>query len=212
RPAGRQHGRRPGGTPAPAGRRRTMSESGAAGASVVDAGPGMSAPTPSRERRGWRVVRAAAVLAVAALLLGTMIGPVRLGAGEVLRVLAAALGLADVPDLGYKAQVLLSVRLPRVALAAAAGAALAISGAVMQGMFRNPLADPGLIGVSAGGALAAVAVIVLGPGMLAFLGATGLPVAAFLGALAATGLIYRVSLFDGRVVITMMLLAGVAAN
>src|SRR5690606_38540304 len=73
-------------------------------------------------------------------------------------------------------------------------------------------ADPGLIGVSAGGALAAVAVIVLGPGMLAFLGAAGLPAAAFLGALAATGLIYRVSLFDGRVVITMMLLAGVAAN
>lgn len=192
-----------------------MSGAGAVGASSpkrpADAAGEVVRPV-SREHRGRRLVWLAAGLALAALLAGIMIGPVRLGIGEVTRGLAAALGLVDASDLGFKAQVLQTVRLPRVVLAAAAGAALSVSGAVMQGMFRNPLADPGLIGVSAGGALAAVAVIVLGPGLLAALGGFALPFAAFLGALATTGLIYRVSLFDGRVVIPTMLLSGVAAN
>ncbi|MEB2317923.1 MAG: iron ABC transporter permease [Pseudomonadota bacterium] len=189
-----------------------MNGAGAAGASPAGKADGAAARPVSRERRGRRLVRMAAGLAFLALFAGIMIGPVRLGVGEVLLGLAGALGLADASELGYKAQVLQTVRLPRVLLAAAAGAALSVSGAVMQGMFRNPLADPGLIGVSAGGALAAVAVIVLGPGLLAVFGGFALPLAAFLGSLATTGLIYRVSQFDGRVVIPVMLLSGVAAN
>ncbi|MFA7504339.1 MAG: iron ABC transporter permease [Burkholderiaceae bacterium] len=189
-----------------------MNGAGTAGAPALAAGSDGAVRPTARERRGRRLVWAAAVLAILALLLGVMIGPVRLGVGDVVRGLAGALALADASELGFKAQVLQSVRLPRVVLAAAAGAALSVSGAVMQGMFRNPLADPGLIGVSAGGALAAVAVIVLGPGLLAGFGGLALPIAAFLGSLLTTGLIYRVSLFDGRVVIPTMLLSGVAAN
>jgi iron complex transport system permease protein len=97
-----------------------------------------------------------------------------------------------------------------------AGAALGASGAAMQGFFRNPLADPGLIGVSAGGAVAAGFGIVLGGGLLAALPQAvvplALPLAAFAGALAVVLSIYRLSLLDGRVIVATMLLAGVAAN
>lgn len=106
------------------------------------------------------------------------------------------------------------IRLPRIVLGALIGAVLGMSGAAMQGLFRNPLADPGIIGVSAGAALAAVAVIVLGDRVLAFLpaamGPLLLPLAAFLGALVTMTSIYFLSLHEGRVVVATMLLAGVA--
>jgi iron complex transport system permease protein len=89
------------------------------------------------------------------------------------------------------------IRLPRVILGVLVGAALAVSGAVMQGLFRNPLADPGLIGVSAGASLGAVAVIVLGATLLApltaLLGTLALPLAAFCGGLATTLVLYQVA-------------------
>ncbi|TIW85058.1 MAG: iron ABC transporter, partial [Mesorhizobium sp.] len=89
------------------------------------------------------------------------------------------------------------IRLPRIILGMLVGAALAVSGAVMQGLFRNPLADPGLIGVSAGSSLGAVAVIVLGATILApvtaVLGTLALPLAAFCGGLATTLVLYQVA-------------------
>ncbi len=106
------------------------------------------------------------------------------------------------------------IRLPRSILAVLIGAALAVSGAVMQGLFRNPLADPGLVGVSAGAALGAVSVIVLGgtalAGVTAWLGIHALPLAAFLGALAATTMLYRISTRRGQTSVATMLLAGIA--
>ena len=85
---------------------------------------------------------------------------------------------------------LIDIRLPRLLLGAFVGAALAVAGAMMQGMFRNPLADPGLIGVSSGAALAAVATIALGNGLAApwtkAFGVYALPVSAFCGGFAAT--------------------------
>jgi iron complex transport system permease protein len=94
------------------------------------------------------------------------------------------------------------------------GAALAVSGAAMQGLFRNPLADPGLIGVSAGGALGAVSVIVLGASVTASvapsLAAGAVPIAAFVGALAATLLVKRLATRDGRTDVATLLLAGIA--
>ena len=110
--------------------------------------------------------------------------------------------------------VLWDIRLPRVILAAAVGAALAVSGAVLQGLFRNPLADPGLVGVSAGAGLGAVVAIVLGgllPGAIAAgLGPYLVPVAAFLGGWGATMLLYRLSTRRGRTSVATMLLAGIA--
>ncbi len=106
------------------------------------------------------------------------------------------------------------IRLPRVVLGALVGAALAVSGAVMQGLFRNPLADPGLIGVSAGASLGAVSVIVLGGTLLAplsaVLGTFSLPLAAFVGGLATTLVLYQVATRQGRTSVATMLLAGIA--
>lgn len=106
------------------------------------------------------------------------------------------------------------IRLPRVVLGVLVGASLAVSGAVMQGLFRNPLADPGLIGVSAGASLGAVLVIVVGATVLApvttALGTFSLPIAAFLGGLAATLILYNVATRQGRTSVATMLLAGIA--
>jgi len=106
------------------------------------------------------------------------------------------------------------IRMPRVALGCLIGAALAVSGAVMQGLFRNPLADPGLVGVSSGAGLGAVAMIVLGTTALApvttMLGIYALPAAAFVGGLVVTLLLYRVSTRRGQTSVATMLLAGIA--
>ncbi|KAA3449257.1 iron ABC transporter [Mesorhizobium sp. SARCC-RB16n] len=106
------------------------------------------------------------------------------------------------------------IRLPRVILGVLVGAALAVSGAVMQGLFRNPLADPGLIGVSAGSSLGAVAVVVLGGTMLAplaaLLGTLALPLAAFFGGLATTLVLYQIATRRGQTSVATMLLAGIA--
>lgn len=115
---------------------------------------------------------------------------------------------------GHEALVLLDIRLPRTLLAMYVGAALAVSGAIMQGMFRNPLADPGLIGVSSGAALFAVAMIAFGdayvPFLKAALGVHALPVAAFAGGLAATTVLIGLT-SRGRATSTgTLLLAGVA--
>ncbi|WP_157016197.1 FecCD family ABC transporter permease [Mesorhizobium xinjiangense] len=110
--------------------------------------------------------------------------------------------------------IIYEIRLPRVVLGILIGAALAVSGAVMQGLFRNPLADPGIVGVSAGAGLGAISVIVLGTTSLAplvqWLGIYALPFAAFLGGLATTLLLYRVATRRGQTSIATMLLAGIA--
>lgn len=110
--------------------------------------------------------------------------------------------------------VLFDIRLPRLAMGLLVGAALAVSGAVMQGLFRNPLADPGLVGVGAGAGLGAIIAIVLGASLpaavsLAF-GHYIVPVAAFLGGWVATIVLYQVSTSHGRTSVAMMLLAGIA--
>jgi iron complex transport system permease protein len=162
-------------------------------------------------RRGARLLLPALSLALlGALLLGVGIGPVAVPPEVALAVL---LGKAGVPlDIAVSPQqeaVLWSIRLPRVLLGALAGAALAVSGALLQGVFRNPLADPGLIGVSSGAALGAVAVIVLG---VAPLGLFTLPLAAFVMGTATTLLVYRLAQQHGQTDVTTMLLIGLALN
>lgn len=108
--------------------------------------------------------------------------------------------------------VLSVIRLPRVLLACVVGASLAVSGAAMQGLFRNPLADPGLIGISSGAALAVAAMIVLVGPVTGILGLYGISVAAFIGGLAAALLIFQFSHLSGTFSVTYMLLAGIAIN
>jgi iron complex transport system permease protein len=132
--------------------------------------------------------------------------------------LPAALGLTDgggdQATLARDMLVLWSVRLPRIVVAAIIGALLAAGGAIMQGLFRNPLADPGLVGVSSGGALGAATVIVIGDRLLGDVaGALPfplLPVAAFVGALATTYALHRIATRENRTSIAMFLLAGLA--
>jgi len=110
--------------------------------------------------------------------------------------------------------VLFDIRLPRLLTGLLVGASLAVSGAVMQGLFRNPLADPGIVGVGAGAGLGAVLAIVLGgflpPVILAVASIHLVPVAAFIGGWASTLILYRVSTRAGRTSVATMLLAGIA--
>lgn len=151
------------------------------------------------------------------ILLSAGIGAMGIAPGQVLAILGDQIGIS-LPwtyDDG-QANVLLAVRLPRVCLGILIGGGLAASGAAMQGLFRNPLADPGLIGVSSGAALGAVSMIVLG-------GAVGhslpsilqmyLPsAAAFLGSLVVTIAVYRLASFAARGNVAVMLLIGIAMN
>lgn len=113
-----------------------------------------------------------------------------------------------------EAVILWEIRAPRTLLGACVGAALAVSGAVMQGLFRNPLADPGLLGVSAGAGLGALLAIVVGGAlpfsMAGMFGDALLPVMAFVGAWASMMLLYAVATRSGRTSVATMLLAGIA--
>lgn len=146
----------------------------------------------------------------AALLLGPMSLSVTDVSGSLLRLVTAQ------PLEGASDWVVRELRLPRALMAGLIGAGLAVAGCITQGVFRNPLADPGLIGVSGGAALAAVSVIVLSGSLLAgWSGLTGpfaLPLAAFAGALIVTWLIYRLGTRNGQTQVALMLLAGVAIN
>lgn len=110
--------------------------------------------------------------------------------------------------------IILDIRLPRAIMGLLVGAALAVSGAVMQGLFRNPLADPGLVGVSAGASLGAVTMIVLGTTvfgpLFAVFGVYTLPIAAFSGGLVTTLILYRIATRNGLTSVATMLLAGIA--
>lgn len=109
----------------------------------------------------------------------------------------------------YQQAVVIELRLPRILLAVMVGAMLAQCGAVMQGLFRNPLADPGIIGVSSGAAVGAVIAIVFLPAALA--GWT-VPVAAFVSGLAVTLLIYGLAQTRNGTSVVVLLLAGVAIS
>jgi iron complex transport system permease protein len=177
----------------------------------------ISGDTVERRSLSRRAASPAVVMLVlvAALVMVAAIS-VSIGAAGIppRRIAAALLWGGGDPLLAARDQlILLSIRLPRVAMAASVGALLATAGTMMQGLFRNPLADPGLIGVSAGAGLGAAAMIVVGDRTLLtsmtnspFL----LPVAAFFAALVTTSLLYRIATWQGRTSIATMLLAGLA--
>ncbi|WP_299202239.1 iron ABC transporter permease [uncultured Amphritea sp.] len=123
-----------------------------------------------------------------------------------------ALDLTEVFDGSVASQVFWQLRLPRLLLTLLAGALLAITGAAAQALFRNPLADPGLIGISAGAALSAGAMMVLLGGSVYLLGGLMLPLAAFAGGVLTTLLVARLSVTLQGVSVTNMLLCGIAIN
>lgn len=158
-----------------------------------------------------------AAAAVVAVLVALSTGGVAVPLDRTLSHLAQAVGLPGTPLSARDLAVLTTLRLPRIVLAAAVGVTLGVAGASLQAIFRNPLADPGLVGVSSGAALAGAVTMILGVSGfgLAARGlslATLLPVMAFLGALSATVLILVLARREGRCSATDMLLAGIAVN
>ncbi|UTW03512.1 iron ABC transporter permease [Amphritea atlantica] len=123
-----------------------------------------------------------------------------------------ALDLRGIFDDSVASQVFWQLRLPRLLLTLLAGALLAITGAAAQSLFRNPLADPGLIGISAGAALCAGVMMVLLGSSVYLLGGLMLPLAAFAGGVLTTLLVARLSVTLQGVSVTNMLLCGIAIN
>ena len=155
------------------------------------------------------------LLLVLALWLSLALGPVSLPLGDTLRAALRLLGVPLAADASVQQAelILAQIRMPRTLLGLAVGMVLALCGVAMQGLFRNPLADPGLVGVSSGAALGAAVAIV---GGAAF---GGLPEAfapyllsacAFVGGLLVTALVYRLGRRDGQTHVATMLLAGIA--
>ncbi len=152
---------------------------------------------------------------VLVLWLSLALGPVSLPLGDTLRAALRLLGLPLTADASLQQAELImaQIRMPRTLLGLTVGMVLALCGVAMQGLFRNPLADPGLVGVSSGAALGAAVAIV---GGAAF---GGLPEAfapyllsacAFVGGLLVTALVYRLGRREGQTNVATMLLAGIA--
>ena len=150
------------------------------------------------------------LLTAALTLVSLLVGAVPLNQARVL----AGWGIGSaVPLTAPEWAVLLDIRLPRIVLALIVGAALAQSGAAMQGLFRNPLAEPGVVGVSGGAALAAVTAIVLGlPAALPLPTPLLLPITAFIGGWTATLCVMSLARIDGSLRMATLLLAGMAVN
>ncbi|MFD6333579.1 FecCD family ABC transporter permease [Streptomyces niveus] len=169
--------------------------------------------TPEREsqRRGATWLLTAALLGVLLLLalLSAGLGAYDIPLGDVLSSVRHRIGLGGAALERVPESVLWNVRLPRVVLALLVGASLGCAGALMQGVFGNPLAEPGVIGISAGAAVGAVASIALG---LSFLGNWTVTVCAFVSGLLTVLLVYAMSRSGGRTEVVTLILTGIAVN
>jgi iron complex transport system permease protein len=169
---------------------------------------GVALPAMHSRAGHWTVLLGLTLALLCMAMLGITSGAMHLSTQDVLAALLRWLG--GRPAQGDDA-IVLTLRLPRVLMASLVGAALACSGATMQGMFRNPLVEPGLIGVSSGSALGAISVIVLSGGFsMTLFGSFGVTLAAFLGGLLTTALVYAIG--RRRPGTAMLLLAGMAIN
>ncbi len=167
-------------------------------------------------RRARNILLGLVLLLLVMACISLTTGPITTRFSDVILALAGTLSREpDTPASGLD-QVIIHLRLPRLILGILVGAGLAMAGTVMQSLFRNPMADPGLLGVSSGAALGAVSFIVLGvsmmPGLFATWGSWLLSAAAFSGSLISLLLVYRLARFNYRTDIATMLLAGVAVN
>lgn len=167
----------------------------------------------NRPLRGTLLLPLLALALLLAFCLALALGPVGLSAGDSLRALLRLAGLPlDDRGLAQAELIVGQIRLPRALLAIAVGAVLALAGVAMQGLFRNPLADPGLIGVSSGAALGA-ALAIVGGSLLGWQPAAWLlSTCAFAGGLLVTALVYRLGRREGQTRVATMLLAGIAVS
>ncbi|EKF59580.1 hemin ABC transporter permease [Agrobacterium albertimagni AOL15] len=163
-----------------------------------------------RSALGFVVLALLTVLLTVAVFVSIVIGPTGVGLPHLVTYLTG-----DHADMDQQNLIIVeAVRLPRTGMGLLIGAALGVSGAMMQGLFRNPLADPGIVGVTSGAALAAVIAIVLGPTLLfplqVVFGEQFLPLMAFLGGLGNTFLLYVIATRNGQTSTTALILSGIA--
>jgi iron complex transport system permease protein len=166
----------------------------------------LAGPRAARVSPALRYGLAVAILAAIGIASLT-IGAVPLTLREI------GLALTGQGEDARSAAIIWQLRLPRTLMAGLVGAGLALAGALTQGLFRNPIADPSLIGVSAGAALVTAILIVFGgvllpPGWLAY----ALPLGAFAGSLVAIALVSRIAMVESRTSVPLLLLAGIALN
>lgn len=151
------------------------------------------------------------LLLIVAMLLSAAIGAVAIHPFEVARIIASRLPLLQIAPTWPSTYetILFDIRLPRTLLILLAGAALSGSGAAYQGLFRNPLADPYIIGVASGAGLGAVIAMGLHWPATIF-GAMVIPIAAFIGAMLTVGAVYGLGRVGRATPIATLILAGVA--
>ncbi|MBD8518606.1 FecCD family ABC transporter permease [Plantibacter sp. CFBP 8804] len=174
-----------------------------------------AAPAPARtytlaRRHPQPLIAILLVACIVAVVLSVAMGSVGIAPGRVVEVIGARLlPWGGGPVAGLDDQIVWEFRLPRALLGFVVGAALAVAGAVLQAVVRNPLADPFVFGVSSGASVAAVAALTLTSGLFA---AVSTPVAAFVGALITTVLVFALAQQSGRVTPSRLVLAGVAMS
>ncbi|MEZ5236164.1 MAG: iron chelate uptake ABC transporter family permease subunit [Acidimicrobiales bacterium] len=165
---------------------------------------------PPRPPGGFvAVVAALGAVLLASMLLGISLGTVTVPLGEIRRVITAHLGLGDGEVSAVRDQIIWQYRTSRVVLAAVVGAALAVSGACLQVLARNGLADPYVLGVSSGASLGAVLAIAFGVTAVGGLGASG---AAFVAAVLTLLVVFLLAQRAGRIGPSRLVLAGVATS
>ena len=174
-------------------------------------------PILKSQRRGPALLMGLLVLLVFIAIVSVGIGAVQISPVQTISILLSKIGVeTDAAFTPLQENVLMQIRLPRVVLGLLIGAALGVAGTAIQGLFRNPLADPALIGISSGAAFFAAMMIVFSGSVLHFvdvlLGHWSLPAAAFLGGFLTTLVIYRLATHNGVTSVPTMLLAGIAIN
>ena len=171
----------------------------------------------ARDRRSILLLTVLAGMLPVVLILSVGIGPVSISPADIVTMSLERLGIIDHAVNEQLRLIIESIRLPRTLAGMMVGSSLAIAGASMQGLFRNPLADPSIIGVASGAALGASTAIVLGSVLFAgmaggLLHSFSISLLAFIGGIAATWLVYRTGTTSNGTSVATMLLAGVAIN
>lgn len=154
-----------------------------------------------RNNKGSAILFSLALLFFS-IIISILLGSVKIEIRELWGILRGVIPIED-----PKAQILMNIRIPRSFMAVFVGANLATSGALLQAVMQNPLADPGVIGVSSGASLAAIAILILFPQWGQYV-----PIFAFAGAMIATFLVYSLAIQNRQVKPVRLILAGVAVN
>lgn len=163
----------------------------------------------TRTRRRRITYAVLVVLLIVAIFTSAALGQYNVSFSDVARAIGAKVSLSASPSDAVVMSTLWSIRFPRIALGLLVGAALAVAGAVMQADFSNPLAEPGIVGVSSGASVGASLAMVYAP---AALGGYSVPLAAFASGLAAAATVYMLSRSGGKAEVLTLVLTGIAVT